>query len=451
MKYLVTHKGTLYYRRRIPDSLRPAFEGKGQWRRSLSLPANSPESQIVRIWTEAHEEYELLVEMATNSNLEVLGAADLRKKAKAFLRSRGLEVGMLAEYPEGADVALPELDEINEKGKRQELLTPKEKVITEAYWMAVSRDKVKKLILLSDCWNIYRDEKQLDEQSRHGARVHRRWLRWLTMAGDSVVNKEHIEEGLDQWVETRKGQVAASSIQRELNTIIGVLRLAIKKHRLAVVIEAPSLPKHKAKSRQVLPKDQQVELVNKILNDLVPPADGVALLLHLQGGVIASECQRLKTASVALGAKVPHIVIESDTKTTARKRVVPITVGVRWLRKALAELEDSSGLAFGARWTGLTESAISSRLIQLLPKGIMPYGLRHTFRANAIASAAGDNAALIGGWSSANGISPIMFKYGQEGLSDMEVLKGLEATSKQINSHLVELDSQHLKLVTDNK
>ena len=115
--------------------------------------------------------------------------------------------------------------------------------------MAVSRDKVKKLILLSDCWNIYRDEKQLDEQSRHGARVHRRWLRWLTMAGDSVVNKEHIEEGLDQWVETRKGQVAASSIQRELNTIIGVLRLAIKKHRLAVVIEAPSLPKHKAKSR----------------------------------------------------------------------------------------------------------------------------------------------------------------------------------------------------------
>ena len=167
-------------------------------------------------------------------------------------------------------------------------------------------------------------------------------------------------------------------------------------------------------------------------------AASVALLLYLQGGVITSETQRLKKTSVFPNASVPFLLIESETKTEARKRVVPITVANSWIKEALEKLEDTSDMALGNDWCALTESGAHKRLDRILPDGVSPYGLRHSFRANAIASDAGDNAAIIGGWKSSNGLSPIMFNYGQDAFCRTETLKGLERTSKKINQHLIE-------------
>jgi hypothetical protein len=41
-----------------------------------------------------------------------------------------------------------------------------------------------------------------------------------------------------------------------------------------------------------------------------------------------------------------------------------------------------------------------------------------------------------------------MFKYGEDALSQTEVLKGLQETSKTINKHLITVDN-HLKLVKE--
>ncbi len=47
-----------------------------------------------------------------------------------------------------------------------------------------------------------------------------------------------------------------------------------------------------------------------------------------------------------------------------------------------------------------------------------------------------------------NGLSPIMFNYGEDALSQTEVLKGLQKTSQTINKHLIAVDN-HLKLVKE--
>ena len=62
----------------------------------------------------------------------------------------------------------------------------------------------------------------------------------------------------------------------------------------------------------------------------------------------------------------------------------------------------------------------------------------------------------LGSWRVYTGTLPrvttptpiIMFKYGEDALSQTEVLKGLQETSKTINKHLITVDN-HLKLVKE--
>ena len=81
LKYIVLHKDVLYYRRRYPKNLKPAFSGKEFYRHSLKLPKNAPDSKITAAWQKANEQFELLVKMATNSNLEAINQAEIRIKA----------------------------------------------------------------------------------------------------------------------------------------------------------------------------------------------------------------------------------------------------------------------------------------------------------------------------------------------------------------------------------
>ena len=447
LKYIVLHKDVLYYRRRYPKNLKPAFSGKEFYRHSLKLPKNAPDSKITAAWQKANEQFELLVEMATNSNLEAINQAEITRKAKVLLRARGLTEGSLAEYPEELWQILPEAEVINQQQKDGEATT-KEKIFLEAGWLLISKDKIKKPLLLSECWDIYVKAKGIDVTSRNGKRTYNRWMNWLKVCGDSVINTQHIEEGLDRHKDQRLKEIKPSSIKRELNLVMAVIRFAAQSRRIPLNITPPTLPKYKNTIRKALSQDQQKELVQKILANEFKAAESVALLLYLQGGVITSESQRLKSSSVFLSAKVPHIIIESDTKTEARKRIVPITVGTSWIRKALATLKDSSEMALGRRWAEITESGASASLKTTLPEGVTAHGLRHSFRANAIASSAGDNAAIIGGWKTTNGLSPIMFNYGEDALSQTEVLKGLQKTSQTINKHLIAVDN-HLKLVKE--
>ena len=115
LKYIVLHKDVLYYRRRYPKNLKPAFSGKEFYRHSLKLPKNAPDSKITAAWQKANEQFELLVEMATNSNLEAINQAEITRKDKVLLRARGLTEGSLAEYPEELWQILPEAEVINQQ------------------------------------------------------------------------------------------------------------------------------------------------------------------------------------------------------------------------------------------------------------------------------------------------------------------------------------------------
>jgi integrase len=164
--------------------------------------------------------------------------------------------------------------------------------------------------------------------------------------------------------------------------------------------------------------------------------------------MIASETQRLLKSSVAIRAKTPHLIVTGTTKADARKRIVPLTVGLPWLRRAFKQLdEEDCPNALGSEWARLSDSSISLRMNKYMPNGFTSYSLRHSFRANSIATGAGLNTALIAGWKSVEGVSEIMFDYGQDGLSQSKVLKGLWDTSQQINEHLVGLDRQALRVV----
>ena len=50
LKYIVLHKDVLYYRRRYPKNLKPAFGGKEFYRHSLKLPKTAPDSKITAAW-----------------------------------------------------------------------------------------------------------------------------------------------------------------------------------------------------------------------------------------------------------------------------------------------------------------------------------------------------------------------------------------------------------------
>lgn len=454
MKYLLKHRGRLFYRRRVPSHLTPAFGGKTQYRVSLGIPEGAPESAVAASWSVANEDFENLCTMATNSNLEILSEVDLQNKARAYLKGLGLSAGVLKDNPEAADDVLgPALWEAGRKEKAHEPLSNLEKVVQAAYWMAIEPSDAlrKKTLLLSECWPIYATEKDTDVSTRGGKRFYNRWKEWLVLTGDGPVGKQLVEAGLDRWVEKRtKDGVTTATIGRELTVVAACIRMAVKKTRTDCdPFTLPTLKKHKTKQRKVMPPEMQQELVQRIVDGEVPTAEGVALLLCLQGAMIASETQRLEKASVAVRAKTPHLIVTGTTKAVARKRIVPLTVATAWLRSAFDELDSAdTSCALGAEWAALSDSAVSWRLNQYMPDGFTSYSLRHSFRANSIASGAGLNTALIAGWKSAEGVSEIMFDYGQDGLSQSAVLKGLWATSEQISHHLLDIGKQkHLKVV----
>ena len=108
---------------------------------------------------------------------------------------------------------------------------------------------------------------------------------------------------------------------------------------------------------------------------------GAICLLELQGGMMASEIAALGPEDIHLhGSGVPHVRV-TQGKTDSRPRVVPLVLGLPYIRKHLAP---------AIQWLrGTTSSGHSKALRKFLkdatgnPK-ITAHGLRHSFRANGL-------------------------------------------------------------------
>ena len=265
-----------------------------------------------------------------------------------------------------------------------------------------------------------------------------------------------IHDAVDLLVTERIAQVSPQSVSRDWNVISAVLNSAVASERLNLRFQKPKIRLAEKKHRPVFSQTDQLQIVSDVVAGKYSKEDGVLMLLALQAGMINSELQRLKTENVRLekDVAIPHILITGITKSEARPRTVPITVAVRWLRKAFADLDDGSGYAMGRKFSSAWDSTISNRIVNALKdyrvrdeKPYSCYSFRHAYKANAIAHNAGDRYLYIAGWK--NKETAISDTYAVDAMTQIEVLGGLQEVSKTINKHLLDID--FLRIVSDNK
>ena len=189
-------------------------------------------------------------------------------------------------------------------------------------------------------WPEYAKSKGIDVTTRDGKRNHSYWKRWIELAGDVIIGPltpAHIDDGIESYVNLREGKIKSSSIQRELSTIMAVLNRASKKHRFKWQIEKADVKETPSNSRHPLEPHHQLELVQAVLTQQIKPENGVIILLCLQGGMMVTEIKRLKPEDIALDAVVPHLKIVNETKNKARKRIVPVVLGLELIREYLGQ------------------------------------------------------------------------------------------------------------------
>jgi len=431
-RYTRTLKGNLYYQRDIPTRLKH-LTSKKTFTYPLSLKAvTASESAIVKAHSIATDAYTLHCRMLEESNPEAFSSEDLEKAAIEVLRKMTMQSFMCDSRAE-TDIAC-----LKNKQKAGVSLSFEEKAKLVAYenlWSVSNRKRE----TLSALWGEYASYKGIGQDTRASRRRKTRWLRWLAIVGDQQIAPNTINiihKALDRHVAERLEVIKASSVKREINDIMAILRHANQQHRYGWVLQPPRLPKCRSITKQVLTHDEQRRLVTFCLANTDDPV-AICVLLQFQGAMMPSEVARLTERDLALDALIPHVTVSGETKTTARKRVIPVVIGA----DAIA-----GGLPVTIAWLqGTTDSNHSHRIKRLLHVAtgnsrLTGHCLRHTFKANCIANGADTNsAAAIAGWSGSTlGISAEMLSYGSEGLSNSDVLAGLMQESLKIHGHLAE-------------
>jgi len=163
-------------------------------------------------------------------------------------------------------------------------------------------------------------------------------------------------------------------------------------------------------------------------------------LLYLTG-IMFSEVQRMNLATTQRSLKhpsTPYVIVDGITKTIARKRVVPITVGHTVV---------AAGIADTLEWFKTTSN--SKRLRQMVAmlanatgcNDYSSHSLRHAFALNcSINPNVRDMDKInIGGWSagaSGGGNTKINMSYGAASIEG-EGLDNLYRASLEIHRHLL--------------
>ena len=481
LKHLDVRRDKLLYRRRIPKDLISVC-GKTTWYRQLQCKVDASDSEIVEAWNEAHKSFEAMVKLTRSNFSKEISEERQTRDALRYLDFFKLKSGELSQAHQTYGLDPWELepkafrpleerfalrqkyDYENQESPFDDFdvvhpPTPVQQTAQKAWELAIAKSaKVKPKCLISECWDIYngsRDQGSYDIDSREGRRVYASWERFITFLGRDCLleDTDSIHEAIDKMVEARLTQVSPASVQRDWNVISAVLNSAVKRDRLNIRFQKPPIKKVEKTDRPVFSQTDQREIIGDVVAGKYSTENGVLMLLALQAGMINSELQRLKSENVRLGDEVPHILVTGEVKTKDRLRTVPITVGVRWLRKAFKELEVGSGWAMRRSFHSASDSTISKRVVVALDsyrqrdnRLYSAYSFRHAFKANAIAHNAGDRYLYIAGWK--NKETAISDTYARDAMTQVEVLGGLREVSETINRHLLDID--YLTLVASN-
>ena len=404
----------------------------------------------------------LLIE---NSDPNTLTLSELDKAATDFLRKKGLKPGQfvkvfkdteIAQLEEKAqeqmqlhesdyaDIAIPEIESISDKLSSGKLMTAEDRIIKAAYTKLLDKDKARPLTLIN-LWNEYVEYRGIDKETRGGLKAFGYWNRWISLAGDTIIGPltlQHINDGMDAYVAEREDKVKSQSLVRELSDVASCLRLASKRHRFGWFIELPLIKHSETNARRPLEPSEQITLVKEIFrpNGFIAPKYGVALLLCLQGGMMVSEIERIQPDDNGLQAELPHIKVANKTKRDARKRIVPVVLGLDMIKEHL-----DSTIQWLRETTESTPSATLKKIIRRATANptALTHGLRHTFKINAQeAGVSVLSIASIAGWSDAErGVSKHLLRYGSEGISQSKIMRRLYDDSLQIHEHLIPLET----------
>ena len=463
-KYVRLKSGTYHYQRDYPLRLRHICQKK-TFTYALKLSVNQATLiQLTKAAIEAEEAFERQKKFIENSDPDALSATDLDKAATDFLRRRNLSPGQFVKVAKDndlsireereqqqlqddsynfADYAVPEFDDVIHKQNMGEPLTAEDRVIGEAYLKLINKAKSKPRTL-SGLWREYAEYRGIDESTRGGKKANRYWERWLSLTGDTVISAntlQHINDGMDAYVIQREDKVSSQSLKRELSDVAACLRFASKRHRYSWYIELPIIKKSVPNKRNPLEPDEQLALVKSLLDPSSPinPKYGVAILLCLQGGMMASEIGRLETDDIGLDADIPHIKIANQTKKASRKRIVPIVLGLNLIKEYLEET-----IIWMRKSTESTPSATLKKIMRRVTgnQTTSPHCLRHTFKINAQdAGVSVLTIASIAGWSDAQrNASQHLLSYGASGISQSKIMKRLYQDSMAIHKDLIALE-----------
>jgi len=277
-------------------------------------------------------------------------------------------------------------------------------------------------------------------------RRNNRFLEILTYIGDGPTEAldvgKRITAGLEAYAEDRIGKVKGQSINRDIGGSLAAFRRVSKVYKLGWVIEAPEVDEEPADEREILTDEEQEALVLWCLK--TDDKFAAILLAQLHAGLMATEVKRLGEdyeESVVLEGPRPYLLIKEATKKEARKRLVPLVLGLGVIQRHLAE---------GVKWLGeTTESNHSHTLQNRLLKAtgnprITAHCLRHTWNANASAmNVSVLHRALIGGWSAVGKdahFSKHMLRYGRSGLQRTKIVQAMADSQRLVFKHLLHLD-----------
>jgi len=462
-KYVRARAGTYHYQRDFPVRVQH-LSGRKTFTYPLRLYVNSAtEIQIKKRAIEAEEAFDRKILLIENSDPDALSASQLDIAAADFLRKRGLEPGQFVKVfkdidisreeeatqsqiqlheSDYADIAIPEIETISEKVYDKKPLNLQDKIIKEAYAKLLDKDKAKPQTL-SSLWDEYVEYRNIDKDSRGGRKALNYWNRWISLAGDTTIGPltlQHINDGMDAYVAEREGKVKSQSLIRELSDVASCFRRATRKHRFGWHIELPLIKHSEVSTRLPLEPSSQIALVSEIFKPggSIAPKYGVALLLCLQGGMMVSEIERIEPDDIGLKSDLPHIKVTNKTKRDARKRIIPVVLGLDMIREHL-----ESTIEWLRQTTESAPSATLKKIIRRVTGNpiVVTHGLRHTFKINAQeAGVSVLSIASIAGWSDAErSVSKHLLRYGSEGISQSKMMRTLYDDSLKIHEHLIPL------------
>jgi len=483
MRYVKRKANKLFFTKRWPKGLEAVIGSVG-----FSYPLGSveqAESEVTAKVSLALAEYAVKVKLATNSNpndyqdneIDILVQANLRRLKQVHglpqfiapdqhvidhhsasynkLTAEDIEFNPADPQPtrtaksqefisNRTDLAnsLVSLDGVLIKQELGQKLTIKDKVVG-ATWTVLQTKAKKKPKLLYGMWKEYTEFRGLITSTTNWDRfcelIQNRSLN-LSPQGHQDLSRE-LNQCLREYRDSRVGIVKIATIKRELNSLKACLNWITDEYQYDWSLSRTMLQKPKAgevKERLPLSMEHQKKLVAYCTSkEHRDKPQATMALLYLQAGVMPTEVARMEPAvQVAnLTNVTPHLTILGETKAGARRRPVPVVLGLSVVR------DNIEGTITWANVPKATRVGQMKRFLDLATGTqdvYVSHGLRHTFSMNCRDSnCRDDDKCTLGGWASYGSASVMSNSYGSGGMFDQSNIKRLYQVSLDIHRNLI--------------